>query len=236
MAAPPQTAREQRARKTGAPPLLQRPPLDWLGVDNVVRLLVHARTAASDARSWGGAPPLSVWVRARDAHFAAVALLCGLRRAEACRLRVEQVSSERLERVLGKGHKERDVPLYVQAAVVTRRWSELRARGPRVMTTDAYFPATGRGAAGGGFSSVSLADKAWHRVMAAARIVGEWRLHDARHAGSILFYLRTRSLVEVARFLGHSRVGTTFGTYFRLDESADALWTALQASGVWQDP
>lgn len=56
----------------------------------------------------------------------AVLLGAGLRREEVCRLRLDNYARPELTRVLGKGNKQRDVPLSNRAIVDLEAWIEIR--------------------------------------------------------------------------------------------------------------
>lgn len=126
--------------------------------------------------------------------FLDLTLHCGLRVAEACALRWEDVQGSSIHVINGKGGRRRVIQL-----CQTYGWLELH-----------------RAAGGTGFVFQTKAGKAWHPSQARrlftrlAKATGiDCHPHAMRHAHACCVWQGTKDLNEVRRQLGHSKLGTT---------------------------
>lgn len=104
------------------PRFLTKPQMEAL-------LLAPARLLETQKQKKGAGRPISAEVCARDVAVLETIYSCGLRVSELCGLRVGDIDfSEQLVRVLGKGKKERLVPIGVPALqAIKLYWAGLRA-------------------------------------------------------------------------------------------------------------
>ncbi|MFM1769945.1 MAG: site-specific tyrosine recombinase XerD [Verrucomicrobiota bacterium] len=135
-----------------------------------------------------------------------LAYACGLRISELCHLRLEQLQLEAgFITVIGKGNKERAIPVGRAAVGALRRY--LEAGRPRLVTprsTGVVF-LTGRGAA---FNRVSL----WRRIKRRAAEAGLERNvtpHMLRHSFATHLLENGADLRVIQELLGHASIGTT---------------------------
>lgn len=157
---------------------------------------IDAAVAAED-----GARPV------RDRAILALLRATGLRRSEVAGLCVENWDpAERQIRVVGKGDKEREVPVYPSAAVKLDRWLNRlnRRRGP-------MFPAIDR------WGNVS---KRHINARTIGQVVEQWRrragvaplaTHDFRRSLGGDMLDAGADLVQVQKLFGHQSATTTAG-------------------------
>jgi len=163
------------------------------------------------------APNLTTRLGIRDRAMLHLCFTCGLRVSELVGLRMEQVSLHRPPsiRILGKGRKERSLPLWKQTTADLRAW--LAVRGP-ARTPEVFVNVEGMAMTRAGFEYIL--DKharagAAHCPSLAGRSVSP---HQLRHSCAVLMLQATRDIRKVALWLGHSDVRTT-EIYLRLDPS-----------------
>ena len=184
----------------------------FLTEDQVLLLLAaplqeHARAVAAAAagkgKSEGGAPEVTPFLR--DAAMLEVLYSSGLRISEACGLLVGDldVAGRRL-RVMGKGRKERGVPVGDPAVEAVRRYAEAVGRGES--PDDPLIPA---GAAP--FSAVTPREfqKRLKRYLAAAGLDPALTPHKLRHSFATHLLNRGADLRGVQEMLGHARLAST---------------------------
>lgn len=136
----------------------------------------------------------------RDAAILSLAYGAGLRRNEIAELTIDQFDSEqRLLRVVGKGNRERYVPIAEWAAENIRGWMRERgdAPGGLICTLDNPAPLTGQ--------SIYTA------IVRCVRRAGVSKLtpHDFRRTVATELLDRTNDLVAVQKILGHASPVTT---------------------------
>jgi site-specific recombinase XerD len=155
----------------------------------------------------------------RDAAALALLYGAGLRRTESVMLDVEAIDGDAV-RVIGKGQKERAVPLPTAAGAALKAWLELRGAGPgpllcpvrartvtiRRMTSQAVMTAILRRAADGGVPHLSP--------------------HDLRRSYITGLLRAGADLSTVQRLAGHASVTTTT-RYDRRGEDEKAKAVAL---------
>jgi integrase/recombinase XerD len=141
-----------------------------------------------------------------DQAILELAYACGLRRAELCHLRLEQLHLEAgFINVIGKGNKERVVPVGRQAVAALNRY--LEAGRPKLVTpkSPANVFLTKRGTL---FASVTL----WKRIKDRVRRAGVERNvtpHMLRHSFATHLLEHGADLRVIQELLGHASIGTT---------------------------
>lgn len=170
------------------------------------------------------APDRKAWIGRRDYALLMLAVRTGLRLSELTGLRIDSISLDRGANVrcLGKGRRERIVPLTKETVVVLREW----CREPRADRVTALFP-TGRG--------TSLSSDAVQRLVrryatAATRVcpsLGRKRVtpHVLRHTTAMEMIAAGVDIGNIALCLGHRSPETTqiyIDSYLPLMEAAMA--------------
>jgi integrase/recombinase XerC len=162
-----------------------------------------ARAAASVAAEEEPGPAA---VALRDAALVELLYATGIRVSELCGLDIDDVDHERrCVRVLGKGGRERTVPMGVPADRVLSRW--LRDGRP-VLVTEASGPAMFLGARGGRLDP-RIARRVVHRRLAAVEGTPDCGPHGLRHTAATHLLEGGADLRSVQEILGHSSLATT---------------------------
>ncbi|WP_439850743.1 site-specific tyrosine recombinase XerD [Pseudomonas syringae] len=152
------------------------------------------------------APDLSEPIGQRDRAMLEVLYACGLRVTELISLTLEQVNLRQgVLRVMGKGSKERLVPMGEEAIV----WVERYLRGARDellggKPSDVLFPSTR------GYQMTR--QTFWHRIKHQATVAGIGKSlspHTLRHAFATHLLNHGADLRVVQMLLGHSDLSTT---------------------------
>ena len=145
------------------------------------------------------------WRQARDRAVLEILYGSGLRVSEVCSLTVQSISSDGMSlRVIGKGSKERLVPLSVPATEAIQSWLSLRSE---------VVPANGsvslllsaRGNAISRRDVTRLLDEACER----AGIVGGTHPHALRHSFATHLMDNGADTRSIQELLGHSDAATT---------------------------
>jgi len=163
------------------------------------------------------APDLAARLGIRDRAMLHLCFAGGLRVSELVGLQMEQLSLQRPPsiRVIGKGRKERSLPLWKETTTDLRAWLAVRglARVPEV-----FVNAEGAAMTRAGFEYIL--DK--HTRAGAAEcpaLVGRSvSPHQLRHSCAVMMLQATHDIRKVALWLGHADVRTT-EIYLRLDPS-----------------
>jgi integrase/recombinase XerD len=159
-----------------------------------------------DVEALLGAPDLSEAIGQRDKAMLEVLYACGLRVTELISLTLEQVNLRQgVLRVMGKGSKERLVPMGEEAIV----WIERYMRGARDellagRPSDVLFPSQ-RG-------EQMTRQTFWHRIKHQAMVAGISKSlspHTLRHAFATHLLNHGADLRVVQMLLGHSDLSTT---------------------------
>ncbi len=174
-------------------PKLGRPLPDTLTETDVEKLLA--------------APDLATLVGLRDRTMLEVLYACGLRVSELTGLRLSEVNLRQgVLRIVGKGSKERLVPMGEEAIAWLQRY--LQETRPALLKNnlaqDAVFPST-RGVA-------MTRQTFWHRLRKHARTAGigkQLSPHTLRHAFATHLLNHGADLRVVQLLLGHSDLSTT---------------------------
>ncbi|WP_122665267.1 site-specific tyrosine recombinase XerD [Pseudomonas viridiflava] len=160
----------------------------------------------ADVESLLAAPDLSEAIGQRDKAMLEVLYACGLRVTELISLTLEQVNLRQgVLRVMGKGSKERLVPMGEEAIV----WIERYMRGARDellagRPSDVLFPSQ-RG-------EQMTRQTFWHRIKHQAMVAGISKSlspHTLRHAFATHLLNHGADLRVVQMLLGHSDLSTT---------------------------
>ncbi|WP_122448460.1 site-specific tyrosine recombinase XerD [Pseudomonas viridiflava] len=160
----------------------------------------------ADVEALLAAPDLSEPTGERDRAMLEVLYACGLRVTELISLTLEQVNLRQgVLRVMGKGSKERLVPMGEEAIV----WVERYMRGARDellggKPSDVLFPST-RG-------DQMTRQTFWHRIKHQATVAGIGKSlspHTLRHAFATHLLNHGADLRVVQMLLGHSDLSTT---------------------------
>jgi integrase/recombinase XerD len=175
-----------------------------------------------------GACDLGTWTGRRDQALLAVAVQTGLRISELAGLSCADVSlgTGAHLHVLGKGRKERRVPLGRETVGVVRKWLAERNSDP----TGPLFPTT----TGGRMSRDAIERRVALYVKRAAtrcpslqqKNVGT---HTLRHTCAMRLRSKGVALEVIALILGHEQVATTYAFYLHADMSAAERAIALVA-------
>lgn len=160
----------------------------------------------ADVEALLAAPDLSEAIGQRDKAMLEVLYACGLRVSELISLTLEQVNLRQgVLRVMGKGSKERLVPMGEEAIV----WIERYMRGARDdllggRPSDVLFPSQ-RG-------EQMTRQTFWHRIKHQAMVAGISKSlspHTLRHAFATHLLNHGADLRVVQMLLGHSDLSTT---------------------------
>ncbi len=163
------------------------------------------------------APNLATRLGIRDRAMLHLCFACGLRVSELVELPIEGLSLRYPPsiRVLGKGRRERCLPLWKVTAADLRAW--LAVRGP-TRTSELFVNAAGNPMTRAGFEYVLE-----KHVRGAAEKLPDLKgrsvsPHQLRHSCAVIMLQATRDIRKVALWLGHSDMRTT-EIYLRVDPS-----------------
>ncbi|HET7446622.1 MAG TPA: tyrosine-type recombinase/integrase [Methyloceanibacter sp.] len=158
----------------------------------------------------------------RDRAMLHLAVCAGLRVSELIGLKVEDIDlPSRSIRVLGKGRRERTLPLWKTTATALRAW--LAVRGP-VAAPEVFVNARGEPLSRWGFAYLLKQ----HAATAARRQPGLTKKrvspHVLRHTCAMIILQGTQDIRKVSLWLGHATLTTT-EVYTRGDptEKLDAM-------------
>jgi integrase/recombinase XerD len=172
-------------------------------------------------------PDITTRLGIRDRAMVHLCFAGGLRVSELVGLPLENLSLQRTPsiRVLGKGRRERCLPLWKETAADLRAW--LTVRGT-VAVPELFVNAEGGAMTRAGFEyilnkHVSAAAKSCSSLI--GRSVSP---HQLRHTCAVTMLQATRDIRKVALWLGHADIRTT-EIYLRVDvsEKLEALEAAL---------
>jgi len=160
----------------------------------------------ADVEALLAAPDLSEAIGQRDRAMLEVLYACGLRVTELISLTLEQVNLRQgVLRVMGKGSKERLVPMGEEAIVWLERYMrDARHELLNGRPSDVMFPSQ-RG-------EQMTRQTFWHRIKHQARVAGIGKSlspHTLRHAFATHLLNHGADLRVVQMLLGHSDLSTT---------------------------
>lgn len=163
------------------------------------------------------APNIKTRLGVRDRAMLHLCFAAGLRVSELVGLPLENLSLQRTPgiRVLGKGRKERCLPLWKETATDLRAWLAVRGTVP---VPELFVNAEGAAMGRAGFEYIL--DKHVRAASAtcsslAGRSVSP---HQLRHSCALTLLKATRDIRKVALWLGHADIRTT-EIYLRVDSS-----------------
>jgi len=205
----------EQARQIGAIPMKKT---DQTLIHHLNRGEIKALLDAPDPRSASGL---------RDRAMLHLAFAAGLRVSELVGLRLDQLEHGPTPciHVMGKGRRERILPLWTETTCAITAWLKVRAPGGE---PELFLNATGRAMTRSGFE-YTLAK---HAVVAAQRqpsIAGKRVTpHVLRHSCAMHMPQATRDVRKVALWLGHASLNST-EIYLRADptEKLEALATLV---------
>jgi len=184
-----------------------------LAADQVAAVL-DAAGAAGDAGGDGeagaggaaGQDPVAVALRWRDAAIMELLYASALRVSELCGIDTGDIDDERRTvRVLGKGSRERTVPVGLPAARAVRHWHR---HGRPLLMTDRSGHALFLGARGGRLDP-RTARRVVHARIAAVSAAPDTGPHGLRHSAATHFLEGGADLRSVQEFLGHASLAST---------------------------
>lgn len=176
------------------------------------------------------APDPSSRMGRRDRAMLHLAFAAGLRVSELVGLRLDQLQLQPTPelRVLGKGRRERILPLWKETATILRDWLAVRGEPPRA---ELFVNARGDHMTRSGFEYI-LAKHVCTATKAVPSLANK-RIspHVLRHTCAMHTLMATRDVRKVALWLGHARLQST-EIYLRADpsEKLEALSAVLPPS------
>lgn len=191
-----------------ASPKTKRTLPEVLAVDEMLAVLEKPRAATSapshrDAGSRG--EPMAP-IDLRDDAIMELLYATGIRVSELCGLDIDDVDdSRRTIKVLGKGAKERVVPVGIPAMRAVDRW---RQDGRRLLATAASGPALFLGAKGRRIDP-RTARRVVHERIEAVGSVPDMGPHGLRHTAATHLLEGGADLRSVQEMLGHASLSTT---------------------------
>jgi integrase/recombinase XerC len=184
----------------GTPKAVRHLP-NVLGREQIAAVLAEAEPASDAA-----ADPREAAVAWRDTAIMEMFYATGIRVSELCGLDVDDIDEERRTvRVLGKGSKERVVPVGIPAVGAVRLW---RQAGRPLLVTERSGPALYLGARGGRLDP-RTARRVVHARIAAAGTVPDSGPHGLRHTAATHLLEGGADLRSVQEILGHASLATT---------------------------
>lgn len=173
------------------------------------------------------APDLRTRSGIRDRAMLHVCFAAGLRVSELVGLRLNNVTLQPTPNILvmGKGRRERSLPLWKETARDVRAW--LTVRGPAPVP-ELFVNARGDAMTRAGFEYI-LAKHAVTAARTCPTLAGRTLTpHLLRHSCAVLMLQATRDIRKVALWLGHADIRTT-EVYLRMDptEKLEAVEAVL---------
>ena len=177
-------------------------------VDYLTRTELQAVLDAPDRRSRSGV---------RDRAMLHLSYACGLRVAELSGLQLDDVNRPTVDavHVLGKGRRERVLPLWKETQTVLRDWLRIR---PATDNQAVFLNARGEAIGRHGFANRLATHVATARRSAPSLTRKSVTPHVLRHTCAIHTLEATGDIRRVALWLGHSSVTST-EIYLRIDPS-----------------
>ena len=174
--------------------IADRPLVDWLGQFEIQAIL--------------DAPDPATLAGLRDRAMLHLCYAAGLRVSELITLTLDSLSGPGLEnvRIMGKGRRERELPLWKETRTVLDHWLAVR---PAVRSRHLFLNARGAGMSTDGFSYILK-----RHVAVAARAVPSIRdkrvtPHVLRHSAAMAVLHATRDIRKVSLWLGHATLAST---------------------------
>jgi integrase/recombinase XerC len=192
---------------------LDNDPGPLLGTPKAVRHLPNvlgreqmAAVLADEPAPEAAAQPHAAALVWRDTAIMELLYASGIRVSELCGLDVDDLDDgRRTVRVLGKGARERAVPIGLPAAAAVRRWQDT---GRPLLATGRSGPALFLGARGRRLDP-RTARRVVHARIAAAGSVPDAGPHDLRHTAATHLLEGGADLRSVQEILGHVSLAST---------------------------
>src|SRR5215472_18137631 len=182
-------------------PKAVRPLPDVLGQEQMAVVLAASEPAPETAQE-----PRAAALAWRDCAIMEIFYASGIRVSELCGLDVGDIDDgRRTVRVLGKGSRERVVPIGIPAVAAVRRWQEA---GRPVLATERSGAALYLGARGGRLDP-RMARRVVHARIAAAGSVPDAGPHGLRHTAATHLLEGGADLRSVQEILGHVSLAST---------------------------
>ena len=170
-----------------------------------------------EVRAVLNAPNITMRLGIRDRAMLHLCFAGGLRVSELVGLPLENLSLQRTPsiRVLGKGRKERCLPLWKETAADLRAWLVVRGTVP---VPELFVNAEGDAMTRAGFEYI-LDKHVWAASKNCSSLSGRSvSPHQLRHSCALTMLKATRDIRKVALWLGHADIRTT-EVYLRADPS-----------------
>ncbi len=145
---------------------------------------------------------LEDWIAIRDRALFTLLYGCGLRINEALSLNIEHLPRDGFLRVIGKGNKERQVPILMQ---IEKRLEEYRAACPYPETSDRSFFLGQKG----GRLHQGVVQKSMRDLRAQLNLPETATPHALRHSFATHLLQNGANLREIQELLGHVSLSTT---------------------------
>jgi integrase/recombinase XerD len=188
----------------------------------IVRLVTHL--TRDEIQALLNAPDLTSRGGIRDRAMMHLCFAAGLRVSELVTLPLERLSlhPDPCLRVLGKGRRERALPLWKQTAADVRAWLNVRMAQPSVR--ELFVNARGSPMTRSGFEDVLAKHTATATGRCPSLKLKRIHPHVLRHSCALMILQATGDIRKVALWLGHADIQTT-QMYLRVDptEKLDAL-------------
>ena len=188
-------------------PKAQRHLPQVLAAAQMAAVLDAAAGNQGDAGGAGaGRDPVAAALGWRDSAIMELLYASALRVSELCGIDIGDIDDERRTvRVLGKGSKERTVPVGVPAARAVRHWQR---RGRPLLATGRSGHALFLGARGGRLDP-RMARRVVHARIAAVPAAPDTGPHGLRHSAATHLLEGGADLRSVQEFLGHASLAST---------------------------
>ncbi len=188
----------------GTPKAVRHLP-NVLGQEQMAAVL-EAGELTADEPAAAAAAPRAAALAWRDTAIMELFYASGIRVSELCGLDVGDVDEgRRTVRVLGKGRRERVVPIGIPAATAVRRWQDA---GRPLLATERSGAALYLGARGRRLDP-RTARRVVHARIAAAGSVPDAGPHDLRHTAATHLLEGGADLRSVQEILGHVSLAST---------------------------
>jgi integrase/recombinase XerD len=170
-----------------------------------------------EVRAILNAPNTTTRLGIRDRAMLHICFAGGLRVSELVGLPLESLHLERTPniRVLGKGRKERCLPLWKEPATDLRAWLAVRGSAP---APELFVNAEGKVMTRAGFEYILDKHVCTARKTCASLNGRSISPHQLRHSCALTMLKATRDIRKVALWLGHADIRTT-EIYLRVDPS-----------------
>lgn len=154
------------------------------------------------------APDTSTSAGLRDRAMLHLCYAAGLRVSELTELSLDSFSCHRLRsvRIVGKGRRTRDLPLWKQTRVVLSQWLDVR---PVVNNRYLFLNAKGQGLSNDGFTYVLNKHVATASQSMPSLKSKRITPHVIRHSTAMTILTATRDIRKVSLWLGHADIKTT---------------------------